>query len=409
MSKKRTSYSSEFKVKLVLEVLKNEKPLAQIASEHNILSKNLQNWKKQFLDNAEIAMEPSKVVKEYKEQIKDLEIKVDKYAKTVGKLTVERDWAVEKLKSLDLSTKRAILRIQAQDSTKEVSPTFSRQHQLLGISRSYNYYTPVINKTKESIKQRILEIAEDEFMAIYGEKKVYRQLLEEGYRVSLNTVSKYRRELGIKAILAVKPISVTVADESHPKYPYVLKDIEIDRANKVWSTDITYIKINGGIVYLAAIIDWYSKAVLSWRISNTMDTDFVMDVLNEALSKYPKPEVFNTDQGSQYTSYIHTQTLKDNGIEISMDGKGRATDNIAIERFWRSAKCERIYLNEYNTINELKQDVKSYIDFYNYYRFHQTLNYKRPMEVYDESRYKRVVCDTSNILNNSGTMLQKAS
>ena len=409
MSKKRTSYSSEFKVKLVLEVLKNEKPLAQIASEHNILSKNLQNWKKQFLDNAEIAMEPSKAVKEYKEQIKDLETKVDKYAKTVGKLTVERDWAVEKLKSLDLSTKRAILRIQAHDNTKEVSPTFSRQHQLLGISRSYNYYTPVINKTKESIKQRILEIAEDEFMAIYGEKKVYRQLLEEGYRVSLNTVSKYRRELGIKAILAVKPISATVVDESHPKYPYVLKDIEIDRANKVWSTDITYIKINGGIVYLAAIIDWYSKAVLSWRISNTMDTDFVMDVLNEALSKYPKPEVFNTDQGSQYTSYIHTQTLKDNGIEISMDGKGRATDNIAIERFWRSAKCERIYLNEYNTINELKQDIKSYIDFYNYYRFHQTLNYKRPMEVYDESRYKRVVYDASNILNNSGTMLQKAS
>ena len=409
MSKKRTSYSSEFKVKLVLEVLKNEKPLAQIASEHNILSKNLQNWKKQFLDNAEIAMEPSKAVKEYKEQIKDLETKVDKYAKTVGKLTVERDWAVEKLKSLDLSTKRAILRIQAQDSTKEVSPTFSRQHQLLGISRSYNYYTPVINKTKESIKHRILEIAEDEFMAIYGEEKVYRQLLEEGYRVSLNTVSKYRRELGIKAILAVKPISATVVDESHPKYPYVLKDIEIDRANKVWSTDITYIKINGGIVYLAAIIDWYSKAVLSWRISNTMDTDFVMDVLNEALSKYPKPEVFNTDQGSQYTSYIHTKTLKDNGIEISMDGKGRATDNIAIERFWRSAKCERIYLNEYNTINELKQDIKSYIDFYNYYRFHQTLNYKRPMEVYDESRYKRVVYDASNILNNSGTMLQKAS
>ena len=409
MSKKRTSYSSEFKVKLVLEVLKNEKPLAQIASEHNILSKNLQNWKKQFLDNAEIAMEPSKAVKEYKEQIKDLETKVDKYAKTVGKLTVERDWAVEKLKSLDLSTKRAILRIQAQDNTKEVSPTFSRQHQLLGISRSYNYYTPVTNKTKENIKQRILEIAEDEFMAIYGEKKVYRQLLEDGYRVSLNTVSKYRKELGIKAILAVKPIYSTVVDESHPKYPYVLKDIEIDRANKVWSTDITYIKINGGIVYLAAIIDWYSKAVLSWRISNTMDTDFVMDVLNEALSKYPKPEVFNTDQGSQYTSYIHTQTLKDNDIEISMDGKGRATDNIVIERFWRSAKCERIYLNEYNTVNELKQDIKSYIDFYNYYRFHQTLNYKRPMEVYDESSYKRVVYYTSNISNNSATMLQKAS
>jgi len=125
----------------------------------------------------------------------------------------------------------------------------------------------------------------------------------------------------------------------------------------VWSTDITYIKIAGGMVYLVAVIDWYSKAVLSWRISNTMDTSLVMDVLDEALLKYGKPEIFNTDQGSQYTSYIHTQTLKDNGITISMDGKGRATDNIAIERFWRSAKVERIYLNQYNTIKELKEDV----------------------------------------------------
>ena len=407
MSRKRTSYSSEFKVKLVLEVLKNEKPLAQIASENNVLSKNLQNWKKQFLDNAEIAMEPSKAVKEYKEQVKELEKKVDKYAKTVGVLTVERDWLEGKLKSLDLSTKREMVDVQAVTSTE--IPSLSKQHKLLGISRSYNYYVPIVNQTKEAIKKKILEIAEDDFMGVYGEEKVYRQLLEEGYSISLNTVSKYRKELGIKAILAVKSVSTTVADESHPKYPYKLKDIEIDKPNKVWSTDITYIKINGGMVYLAAIIDWYSKAVLSWKISNIMDTDFVMDVLDEALSKYPKPEIFNTDQGSQYTSYIHTQTLKDNGIEISMDSKGRATDNIAIERFWRSAKCERIYLNEYNSINELKQDAESYINFYNYHRFHQTLDYKRPMEVYNETKYKRVICSPANIVDNNSVMLQKVS
>ena len=406
MSRKRTSYSSEFKVKLVLEVLKNERPLAQIASENNVLVRNLQKWKKQFLENAEIAMEPAKAVKEYKEQIKDLEKKVDKYAKTVGKLTVERDWAVGKLKSLDLLTKRAIVQVQT-DNDKILA--LSRKHQLLGISRSYKYYTPVVNQTKEAIKKRIMEIAENEFMGVYGEEKVYRKLLEEGYKVSLNTVSKYRRELGIKAILAVKPASTTVADETHPKYSYKLKDIEVDKPNKVWSTDITYIKINGGTVYLAAIIDWYSKAVLSWRISNTMDIDFVMDVLNEALLKYPKPEIFNTDQGSQYTSYIHTQTLKDNGIEISMDSKGRAIDNIAIERFWRSAKCERIYLNEYNSINELKHDVESYINFYNYHRFHQTLDYKRPMEIYDEKKYKRVVFKQSNIINDFITKLQKVA
>ena len=199
-------------------------------------------------------------------------------------------------------------------------------------------------------------------------------------------MSAYRKELGLKAILAVRePYSLTQPNIQHPKFSYKLRGIDIVRANQVWSTDITYIKIAGGMVYLAAIIDWYSKAVLSWRISNTMDTELVMGVLNEALLKYGKPKIFNTDQGSQYTSHIHTQTLKDNGITISMDGKGRATDNICIERFWRSAKVERIYLNEYNTIKELKEDVTDYMDFYNYRRFHETLKYKKPMAVYFDS------------------------
>ena len=136
---------------------------------------------------------------------------------------------------------------------------------------------------------------------------------------------------------------------------------------------------------MAAVIDWYSKAVLSWNISNTMDTELVMGVLNKALSLYGKPEIFNTDQGSQYTSHTHTQTLKDNGITISMDGKGRATDNICIERFWRSAKVEKIYLNEQDKVSILRSDVKDYMEFYNYRRFHETLKYKKPMNVYLDS------------------------
>lgn len=139
------------------------------------------------------------------------------------------------------------------------------------------------------------------------------------------------------------------------------------------------------MVYMAAIIDWHSKAVLSYRISNTMDSQLVMSVLNDALGKHPHPEIFNTDQGSQYTSEIHTQRLKKLGITISMDGKGRATDNICLERFWRSTKCERIYLNEYQSIGELVTDVDDYIEFYNYRRFHETLKYKKPMDVYQES------------------------
>ena len=374
MSRKRTAYSAEFKTKLVLEVLKGEKTLNEIASANNIIPKNLSNWKEIFLSNAELAMEPSRAVKEYKEQIVELNTKIDKYAKVVGKITVERDWAVGKLKSLDLSNKQKIVEVQAENIS------LSKQTKLLGISRSHFYYDPVVNEQKDAIKQHIQKIFKE--IPIYGERKVHQQLLEDGYNVSLNSVSRYRKEMGLKAVLAVRPINTTIANTAHPKHSYKLKDIEITRANQVWSTDITYIKINGGMVYLAAIIDWYSKAVLSWKISNCMDTDLVMGVLNEALTNYGNPEIFNTDQGSQYTSYIHTQTLKNNGIIISMDGKGRATDNICIERFWRSAKVERIYLNEYDTIQELKDDIRDYMEFYNHRRFHETLDYKKPMIVY---------------------------
>jgi len=377
MSRKRTTYSIELKTKLVLELLQGDKTLNEIASANNITPKNLQNWKAIFLDNAEMAMEPSKVVKEYKEEIKELELKVDKYAKTVGKMTVELDWAKGKLRSSDLIDKKAMI------STELKNISITKQCELLGLNRTSLYYTPSLNSTKEDILLKISNVFEE--YPIYGGLKVHQQLLQEGVFVSPNTVFKYRQELGLKAILAVNSINTTQPIKEHKKYSYKLRGIDITHANQVWSTDITYIKINGGMVYMAAIIDWYSKAILSWRISNTMDTSLVMSVLDEALLKYGNPEIFNTDQGSQYTSFIHTQKLKDNGVIISMDGKGRATDNIAIERFWRSAKCERIYLNEYLTIKQLKEDVMDYIQFYNYKRFHQTLNYKKPMQVYFDS------------------------
>jgi len=377
MSRKKTTYSTELKTKLVLELLKGERTVNEIASEHSIIPKNLKNWKDKFLENAELAMEPSKAVKEYKEENQELKEKIDEYARVVGKITVERDWLQGKLNDLGLSEKQKI----AEPKSKVIS--LSHQCILLGISRSTFYYEPVVNEKKIAIKKEIEKIYEE--IPIYGEKKVHQQLLENGFSVSLNSVSKYRKELGLRAILAVKPISTTMSDKQHPKHSYKLKGIDINRANQVWSTDITYIKINGGMVYMAAVIDWYSKAILSWEISNCMDTDLVMGVLNKALKNHGIPEIFNSDQGSQYTSHIHTQTLKDKGILISMDGKGRATDNICIERFWRSAKVERIYLNEYSSIKELRDDIKDYMEFYNYRRFHETLEYQKPMSVYIDS------------------------
>jgi len=376
MSRKMTRYSTQFKTKLVLEVLKGDKTLNEIASEYKVIPKNLQNWKKIFLENAEIAMEPARAVKEYKEEIKVLKAKNDEYAKTVGKLTVENNWMSGKLKSLDSKSKQEIV-----ESKLDIS--ISTQCKLIGLNRSNLYYTPVVNKQEIAIKQHIQKVYEE--IPSYGYLKVHQQLLEDGFIVSANTVHKYRKQMGLRAILAVKAPYTSKGSKQHPIYSYKLKDIEITRANQVWSTDITYIRVKGGFIYMAAIIDWYSKAVLSYRLSNTMDTDLVMSVLNEALSLYGKPEIFNTDQGSQYTSYIHTDTLKQNGITISMNGAGRSVDNICIERFWRSAKVEKIYLNEYIKVQDLKDDVKEYIEFYNHRRFHETLGYKKPMNVYYDS------------------------
>jgi len=322
-------------------------------------------------------MEPSKAVKEYKVDLAASQEQNEALTKIVGRMTVEKEWLEKKLKSLGLSERKSMI------EPKHETISVLRQCSLLGVNRSSHYYQVRENNSKIAIKDKIVDIFEQ--IPIYGAAKVHQQLLEDGFKVSLNTVARYRQDLGLKAVLAVKQVNTTVPIKAHKKYNYKLRGLDISRANQVWSTDITYIKTNGGMAYLAAIIDWHSKAVLAHKISNTMDCALVMDVLDQALAHYGQPEVFNTDQGSQYTSDVHTQRLKNKGIIISMDGKGRATDNICIERFWRSAKCERIYLNEYHSLTALKTDVADYIDFYNHKRFHETLKYKKPMNVYHES------------------------
>jgi len=257
------------------------------------------------------------------------------------------------------------------------------QYQRLDISRSFLYYAPSTSEKEKTLNAQLVKAFEE--VLIYGEAKAHQQLLEAGYSVSLNTVSKYRKELGLKAILSVRKPNTTTPLKEHKKYSYKLRGLDIAHANHVWSTDITYCKTAEGMAYLAAVIDGHSKAVLSHKVSNTMDTQLVMDVLNITLSQHGTPEIFNTDQGSQYTSELHTQRLKNLGITISMDGVGRATDNICIERFWRSAKYERLYLNEYPSLADLSEDVDDYIHFYNHRRFHQTLAHKKPMDIYMKS------------------------
>ena len=381
MSNKRKVYSAEFKTKVVLEVLRDTQTVSEISVKYNVTPKNIHNWKVAFLSNAELAMDPSKSVAKYKKDNAELQSQLDDYAKKVGQLTLEKEFLEGKLKSLELSDRKKMI-----DS--EHSLAILKQNFLLDIPRSSLYYKPVKNEIKDKLKARILEIHNE--IPCYGYIKAQKHLIEDGFSICENTVMKYRKELGIKAVLAVKKPNLSEPNKEHAIYSYKLKGLSILWSNHVWSADITYIKTDSGTVYLAAIIDWYSKAVLSWDISNTMDSSLVMRVLNNAIDNYGVPDIFNTDQGSQYTSKIHAQTLIDYGVTISMDGKGRATDNICIERFWRSAKCERIYLNQYDGISDLREDIADYIDFYNSKRFHESLQYKKPIDVYYENLNRKL-------------------
>jgi putative transposase len=220
------------------------------------------------------------------------------------------------------------------------------------------------------------------FTPFYGYRKMTIWLRNKGFLVNEKRVRRLMKKASWQTIYRAP--KTTIANVAHKKYPYLLKDLEITKKNQVWATDITYIPMNKGFMYLIAIIDLHTRMVLNWEVSNSMSADWCAKMLGETIEKYGKPEIFNTDQGSQYTSDIHIKTLKDNGIKISMDGKGRAIDNIFIERLWRSVKYENVYLQAYEDGNSLNKGMKKYFEFYNNERFHQSLNYKTPNEIYHQ-------------------------
>jgi putative transposase len=387
--KKGQTYTAEKKAKIVLELLKEERTINQIASEYKVTVKSIQNWKKQFLENASLAFDTDKATEIYKKELQAKEAKIDELAKALGKTTVERDWAVKKLVSLDLSNKKILV------DSKLTTISKTRQCTLLGISRATLYYKPRPMQKKDiKILNAMDEIYTDN--PEYGYRFIHAQLKEDGYVIGNNRVLKYMGILGIQAIYPTKKKLTSLKNSEHKIYPYLLKPywektskttkmVKVDTPNEVWSGDITYIRTNGGFMYLAAVIDWHSRAILSYKISNSMDATLTTGVLEDALNKYPKPKIFNSDQGSQYTSKDHTDILKAHNIDISMNGKGRSIDNIMIERFFRTLKHNNIYISNYKSIKELKVGVKNYIHKYNFKRFHSSLDYKKPMNVYLES------------------------
>ena len=256
--------------------------------------------------------------------------------------------------------------------------SLAAQAKLLSVSRSSLYYQPVGPSAKEiAIKHRIDEIYTAH--PYYGSRRITAKLRREGTHISRPTVQSYMRQMGIAGI-APGP-NLSKSNPEHKIYPYLLRNVIIDRPNQVWGIDITYIRLTGGWLYLVAILDWFSRYVIGWELDQTLEIPFVLSTVDCALEK-AKPEIWNSDQGSQFTSPKYTHRLRDANVKISMDGRGRALDNIFTERLWRTIKYEEVYLKDYTSPREARQNLRQYLTFYNQERLHQSLDYQTPAEVH---------------------------
>lgn len=254
----------------------------------------------------------------------------------------------------------------------------SQQCDLLDLSRSSYYYEPA-TASAESLALMALIDKEYTDHPFKGSRRMAIWLRQEGHAVNRKRVQRLMRLMGLEAVYPKPRLSVGGA--GHKVYPYLLRNVAIERVNQVWSTDITYIPMPNGFMYLTAVIDWHSRYVLSWKLSNTLDVGFCIEALEEALSQ-GCPEVFNTDQGVQFTSVSYTSRLEAAGAKVSMDGRGRCLDNVFVERLWRSVKYEDVYLWRYETVLKLTAGLSHYFGFYNEARHHQSLEYRTPAEVY---------------------------
>jgi putative transposase len=262
---------------------------------------------------------------------------------------------------------------------KEDKLPVTRQCELLDLSRSGVYYKPVpLSAMDVELMRQIDEI--HLLCPFYGSRNIRNELWGKGYKIGRDRVRRLMRRMGIEA-LYVKP-RLSIPHSGHVKYPYLLRGLEITKANHVWATDITYIPMARGFCYLVAIMDWSSRKVLAWRLSNTLDSAFCVDALEEAIAKFGCPDIFNTDQGSQFTAEVFTNVLRANNIAISMDGKGRWMDNVFIERLWKSVKYEDIYLKGYASMAEVRNGLVNYFKFYNEKRWHNSFDKKTPNMVY---------------------------
>jgi putative transposase len=255
-----------------------------------------------------------------------------------------------------------------------------RQCELLGLSRSSLYYKP---RGETEYNEMLMNLIDKQYVEtpFYGVDKMTEYLCREGHHVNHKRVRRLMRQMGLEAIYPHRKRGLSISDRQHKIYPYLLKGVAITRPDQVWSADITYIRMERGRLYLVAVMDWFSRYVLGWEVSTTLESEFCVTALKQALS-FGRPEIFNTDQGSQFTGDDFTKVLLGSDIKISMDGKGRVFDNIFVERLWRTVKVEEVYLRDYQTVAEARYGLGRYFELYNNRRFHQALGYRTPAEVY---------------------------
>ena len=363
-------YSPAFKTKVVLELLKEEKTLSQIASEHQVHPNLLRQWRDLVLKDLSSLFDKKRqsadLIATHQHEVEEL------YAE-IGKLTTQLNWLKKNLVST-LSRDERISLVEWEKAEFSITT----QAELLGVNRTGLYYEPVQPSLEEiALKHRIDEIYTES--PFYGSRRITACLRGEGQTVNRKQVQRHMREMGIEAI-APKP-KLSLKNKGDQVFPYLLKGVEIKRSNQVWGIDITYIRLQGGWMYLVAILDWHSRYVVSWELDESLEVDFVLEAVRRAFRE-ARPEIFNSDQGSQFTSRAYTRMLEGAGVRISMDGRGRCFDNIFTERLWRSVKYEDVYIKGYSQPREARVGIGGYMKFYNERRGHQSLGYRTPAEVH---------------------------
>nr|WP_253279970.1 IS3 family transposase [Phaeobacter sp. 11ANDIMAR09] len=364
---KRKNHSPEFKAKVALEALKGERTVAELASQFGVHPTMIHGWKRALLEGASGVFERGSRNKPEidEEQVKELHAKI-------GELAVANDFLSRKLKP-----DRQVRREMVEPANPGLS--VGKQCRLLSISRSSFYYRP---KGETALNLTLMRQIDEQFLEtpFFGVRQMTWHLRNEGHPVNEKRIRRLMRLMSLMPIYQ-KP-NTSKAAKGHKTYPYLLRGLQVGRPNQVWAADITYLPMRKGFLYLVAVIDWHTRKVLAWRISNTLEADFCVEALNEAIHRFGKPEIMNTDQGSQFTSFAWTDRLRRSGVRISMDGKGRFLDNIFVERLWRSLKYECVYLHAWETGSEAKAGIGKWVEFYNRKRPHSALGGRPPAVVY---------------------------